>query len=356
MASKTVKPKNTKKIWNKISGLSNFYRYKNGSYYFRGKVKGKIRAISLETQDKEIGRRKLLEVQRQIKSSIGEITFIDLLDLYRKSRGGRNEKTIMDVYRRLKKYPETAGMLVRKIKPVHITEYFASINLKPRMHNLNVETLKAALQYGVDNDYLLTNPFSKLNRFRKKTKRTIPLVPTQDEFDIIMLYILSNPYSDTAQDAYDLGMFIGLAALGEAEARNLKWQDINWESQKIKIKRIKTDTDFEIPIFKWLKPHLLDIFERSEKPRFGKVLKLKTIKRSLEAACNALGFDSFTPRNLRQMGIVHQLEVGLKPKIVAKYQGHQDGGILIMSTYSEVINRDEDKNLNEILLNLGVIE
>jgi integrase len=171
-----------------------------------------------------------------------------------------------------------------------------------------------------------------------------------------MLHILSNSYSDTAEKAYDLGMFIGLAALGEAEARNLKWQDINWETQRIKIKRIKTDTDFEIPIYKWLKPHLLDIFERSGQPKVGHVFKLKTIKRSLESACEALGFDLYTPRNLRQMGIVRQLDVGLKPKIVAKYQGHQDGGILIMNTYSEVINRDEDKNLNSILLNLGVVD
>jgi integrase len=356
MPTKTVKIKSTKKTWNKIAGLSNFYRYKNANYYFRGKVKGKIRSICLETQDKDIAKRKLLEVQRQIKSSIGEITFIELLDLYRKSRGGRNEKTIMDVYRRLKKHHATARMLVRKIKPVHITEYFASIDLNPRMHNLNVETLKGALQYGVDNDYLLTNPFLKLHRFRKKTKRIVPVIPTLEEFEIIMLHILSNSYSDTAEKAYDLGMFIGLAALGEAEARNLKWQDINWEKQRIKIKRIKTDTDFEIPVYKWLKPHLLDLFQRSGQPKVGQVFKLKTIKRSLKSACEALGFDLYTPRNLRQMGIVRQLDVGLKPKIVAKYQGHQDGGILIMNTYSEVINRDEDKNLNSILLNLGVVD
>lgn len=356
MPTKIAKTKSISNPWKKIAGLSNFYRYKNGNFYFRGKVKGKIRAICLETQDKDIARRKLLEVQRQIKSSIGEITFIDLLELYRNSRGGRNQKTIMDVYRRLKKHPETARMLVRKIKPVHISEYFAQINLNSRMHNLNVETLKAALQFGVDNDYLISNPFSKLKKFRKKWKREEPEIPSLEEFDIIMLYIISNPFSDTAEEAYDLGMFLGLAALGEAESRNLKWQDINWETQKIKVKRVKTDTDFTIPIYKWLKPHLLDVFEKSGRPSVGRIFKIKTIKRSLKSACEALGFYEFSPRNLRQMGIVRQLDVGLKPKIVAKYQGHQDGGILIMSTYSEVINRDDDKNQTALLKNLGVID
>jgi len=99
MPTKTVKSKTTKKIWNKISGLSNFYRYKNGNYYFRGKVKGKIRPICLETQDKDIAKRKLLEVQRQIKSSIGEITFIELLDLYRKSRGGKCKGNYRDFFK-----------------------------------------------------------------------------------------------------------------------------------------------------------------------------------------------------------------------------------------------------------------
>lgn len=355
-SSKSGKAKCTTNPWKKIAGLSNFYRYKNGNFYFRGRVKGKIRTISLDTHDKDIAKRKILEVQRQLKSSRGEITFIELLELYRNSRGGRNQNTIGDVYRRLEKHPETAQMLVRKIKPVDITEYFAAINLNPRMHNLNIETLKAALDYGADNDYLLANPFSKIKKLRKKTSREKPMIPSLDDFEMITLYMLSNPFSDTAQDSYDLAMFLGLAALGEAEARNLRWQHINWDSQKIDIKRQKTGVEFKIPIYKWLKPHLVEIFERLGKPRVGRVFALKTIKRSLHSACNALGLPLHSPRNLRQMGIVHQLEVGLKPKIVAKFQGHQDGGILIMNTYSEVISRDDEKNLDLKLIELGVLE
>jgi hypothetical protein len=49
--------------------------------------------------------------------------------------------------------------------------------------------------------------------------------------------------------------------------------------------------------------------------------------------CRQLGFPHFTPRSLRKFGIVRLLRSGVNVKLVSKWQGHQDGGKLILDTY-----------------------
>ena len=49
-----------------------------------------------------------------------------------------------------------------------------------------------------------------------------------------------------------------------------------------------------------------------------------------------LGLLSFSQRSLRRMFITRALERGVDVKIVAEWQGHKDGGKLILDTYSHV--------------------
>ena len=58
--------------------------------------------------------------------------------------------------------------------------------------------------------------------------------------------------------------------------------------------------------------------------------------------CCQLGFPHFSPRSLRKFGIVRLLRNGVNVKLVSKWQGHQDGGKLILDTYSDIIS-DSDK-------------
>src|SRR5262249_36504980 len=58
--------------------------------------------------------------------------------------------------------------------------------------------------------------------------------------------------------------------------------------------------------------------------------------KSLTSACERLEFPAFTHRSLRRMFITRAIERGVDVKVIATWQGHRDGGKLILDTYSHV--------------------
>jgi len=68
------------------------------------------------------------------------------------------------------------------------------------------------------------------------------------------------------------------------------------------------------------------------------VFSMKDGKKGLSAATKALGLPPFSQRDLRGMRITHWLRNLVDLKVISQWQGHSDGGILILSTYSEVIS------------------
>jgi hypothetical protein len=54
-----------------------------------------------------------------------------------------------------------------------------------------------------------------------------------------------------------------------------------------------------------------------------------------------LNFKHFTQRNIRQVLIRRLWQSGLDYKLISKWQGHQDGGKLILDTYTEVFSAND---------------
>lgn len=100
-------------------------------------------------------------------------------------------------------------------------------------------------------------------------------------------------------------------------------------------------------VFSTIYPHLKPLMEKLL-PKVGaqaspatRVLRILDGKRALTAACERLGLPHFSQRNLRQCLIMRLWRAGLDKKLIAKWQGHQDGGQLILDTYTEVFGDDE---------------
>ena len=66
------------------------------------------------------------------------------------------------------------------------------------------------------------------------------------------------------------------------------------------------------------------------------VFKIADAKHALTNACKRLGFPPFSQRSLRRMFITRAIERGVDVKVIAEWQGHRDGGKLILDTYSHV--------------------
>jgi integrase len=59
-------------------------------------------------------------------------------------------------------------------------------------------------------------------------------------------------------------------------------------------------------------------------------------KKAIEAACKRLNLPGYTSRSFRRTFITSAIERGVDVNVVAQWQGHKDGGKLILDTYSHV--------------------
>ena len=57
---------------------------------------------------------------------------------------------------------------------------------------------------------------------------------------------------------------------------------------------------------------------------------------ALQGACKRLKLPAYSHRAFRCMFITRAVERGIDPKVIAGWQGRQDGGRLIISTYSHL--------------------
>jgi integrase len=96
----------------------------------------------------------------------------------------------------------------------------------------------------------------------------------------------------------------------------------------------KTDTGFAI----WIYPQVRSLVERlcKGKAHNTPLFSISQARKALANSCKRLGFPSFTHRSLRRMFITRAIEEGVDVKLIAEWQGHRDGGKLILQTYSHV--------------------
>ena len=146
-----------------------------------------------------------------------------------------------------------------------------------------------------------------------------------------------------SSDSGDFIEFLGLAGLGQAEASSLKWGDVNFEEKRLTIRRRKTQQPFYPPIYAHLQPLMDRLHKRYETPPSPQtsVFKIADARKALANACKRLGYPHFTQRSIRAYLIRRLWQSGVDIKLISRWQGHQDGGRLILNTYTEVFGTND---------------
>jgi integrase len=80
----------------------------------------------------------------------------------------------------------------------------------------------------------------------------------------------------------------------------------------------------------------------------ARVFKISDAKKALTGACRRLGYPRFSQRSLRRMFITCAIDRGVDVKVIAEWQGHKDGGKLILGTYSHV-NRAHSQRTAQLM-------
>jgi len=318
------------------------YRYSsNGVYYARIKVNGKEIRRSLGTTDRDLAKRNLKtlqEQQSQIDRSKSKITLAELCDIYLRTVQHQKPKTVERktyIIERIKAdWPGGSRCQVGKIKPTDINLWLARYKFGPVSRNLHLACIKDILAMAVGDGIIASSPATNLKKV--KTDKPIRKTPTFEQFQTIVKSIRSQQFNGhDADESADFVEFLGLAGLGQAEASALRWDDIDWEREQITTFRHKTKSGFAIPLYPQLRP-LLERRHSQRTPGVDHVFRIKNAKKAIAAACKRLKLPAYSHRSFRRMFITRAIERGVDVKVIAEWQGHRDGGKLILDTYSHV--------------------
>jgi integrase len=131
-----------------------------------------------------------------------------------------------------------------------------------------------------------------------------------------------------------------LLGVGKAEAASLTGGAVDWEQKQISFVRKKTGEPFVVPIYPWAED-----FVRELQPRFRQgqvVFDWRNPRKALITACTHCGVEPITTVSLRRTLIIHLLEKGIEPRLVAQWQGHRDA-TLIHKVYGKHINAAHER-------------
>jgi integrase len=317
------------------------YRYlPNGVYYGRFKVDGKEIRCSLETTDRKLAERTLAkkkEQQSQIDRSKSKMTLAELCDVYLKTVQHQKSKTIerkvLIVGRIKDDWPSGSQIQVSKIKPTDISLWLGRYKFGPVSRNLHLACIKDIFTMAVGDGIIANSPATNLKKV--KLDKPIRRTPTLEQFQQIVQSIRAQKFNHDADESADFVEFIGLAGLGQAEASALVWDDIDWHREQIITFRHKTKAGFSIPLYPQVRA-LLERRHAQRQPGVERVFKIGNAKKAIAAACKRLKLPAFGHRSFRRMFITRAIERGIDVKVLAQWQGHKDGGRLILETYSHV--------------------
>jgi integrase len=351
MSSQTTNPSQltTVKLWirSKRKKQRGLYRYiPTGQYFARLRFRGKLYRRKLETDDLAVAWRKLGDFKNDLErtdASKGNTSLGKVLDDYAATLTGA-DSTLEKKRATIEKLKATwfgiDSLPLRTVKPSQVSAWLAKNygEQSASYYNSALTVLRDALEMAVADKIIIESPAKGLT-YRKR-KQPIRLTPTFEQFQAIVADIRAQRFNREAEQSGDFVEFLGLAGLGQAEAAAIKRSDVDLDSGRIIVYRHKTDTGFVIPVYPQLRPLIEKLC--NDKANSDRLFSINESRKALANACKRLDLPPFTHRSLRRMFITRAIERGVDVKVIADWQGHRDGGKLILQTYSHV--RPEHSN------------
>ena len=357
--------KTTRGRLNKIPNYPGLYRHiVSGKYYMIRKIQGRIITACLDTTDQVTAKRILEGKTQNLQLKQGETpTLQNLCARFLETKAAKTQGMVKNyrwVLGRLEREFDKFTFPVDAIRSSDLAVYFVKLSpqMGARSFNHFVEIVSHIFELAVADNHLNRNPvllIPKQDRRKRieRKRREEATIPTVEQFEKIVENIKSQQFSDTAETTSDFVTFFALCGVGEAEARSVCWQDVDWKEERINFVRVKTGRAFYVPLgFPWLKDWFMDLWQRRGKPKVGKIFAIHSSKQAIYNSCKRLNYPFYSPRDFRKMTILRQIRAGLDEKMVARFQGHSDGGKLIYDTYTAEFDQDERQREKKIIDNL----
>ena len=328
-------------VWTRIKREHGLYRYNpSGQYFARVRFTGKLYRRKLDTDDLVVAKRKLRVFKNDLgrtDATKGNTSFAKMLDDYTATLTGADstKEDKLAIVRKLKQtWFGIDSLPLRMVIPSQVKTWLSQHygSKSATYYNSALTVVRSALQMAVDDKIITENPASDL-KYRKR-KKPIRLTPSYEQFKRIVAAIRSQRFNADAEQSGDFIEFMGLAGRGQAEVAAITRAHVDLESGRISVYRRKTESAFVIPIYPQLRPLIEKLCKGKKHDQ--RLFAINEARKALANACKRLDFSPFTHRSLRRMFITRAIEKGIDVKVISEWQGHKDGGKLILQTYSHV--------------------
>ncbi|MDO8137454.1 MAG: site-specific integrase [Candidatus Brocadiales bacterium] len=308
--------------------------------------------------DRQVALQVLKELEgRAVRGEYGlrdnQYPLVDLKDAFLK------HKRLTLKSRTFEGYRQDAELILEKLRVSLVSDITSPLldtyregrlgQVSERTVNLEVQTLRQMLEYGVGCGLIGSNPIKDIKPLKVRRRRFRRILSGEE---IDRLLQASKPlYRPVWYTALTTG-------LRKAELVNLTWSDIDWESREILIQAkegfsTKTEEIRRIPIVDGLYEVLKDLKKRATSQyifinHLGNPLRnnlLREFKATLKrAGLSSSGLDIHA---LRYSFISHLIRQGANPKVVQRLAGHKSIQIT-MNIYAQVLPRDEAHAINKL--------
>ena len=326
----------------------------------------------------------LLVGRRQGKLSVLKLTpkFTDYakayLAHYRQAKDAKRASTMETEGYAIARWQEHLGHVrLDKINPMLINSFIAkrqAAKMSARTVNLEVTILRNVLNKAIDDKWISRLPTENLRPLKSKPRKRQLVTPTEIEklcaigFQPVFFdgrLAKESEKGQPLQNARQFADYIRLLCYSGArlsEALSLRWPDVDWHNRQLTI-----GADGEVKNRKWrvvdfnpqLEAHLKDLLQRrvpdSEwifpSPRRGEADRAaKTFRESLLAARTAAGLPKLGFHDCRHFFISMAVMAGIDYMTIAKWVGHQDGGVLIGKVYGHLSNEHARRQADKLVL------
>jgi integrase len=342
MQSHTIaqRPKIQKK-WRKVKSVPGLYLYvPSGVYHARVRHDGELHRDSMEVTDLALAKRKLRAYKDHLERTDargGKVSFIGWLERYYEPTLKGAPGAIKAKKRIIAKIKETWVSARKPMRDLKKSQVLTWLNEQygdwsESYWNSALSLIRDALDMALNDHVIVENAGAGL-KYRKR-KKPIRLTPSFDEFKAIVADIRNQRYNRDAEDSGGFVEALGLLGLGQAELASMKREHVRLDAGQIDIYRHKTGQGFTIPIYPWARA-LVEKFCNGKKPG-EKLFNIKQARKAMTEACKRLDLPIYTHRSLRRMFITTAISRNIDVQTVSRWQGHRDGGKLILQTYSDV--------------------
>jgi integrase len=298
------------------------------------------------------------------------------LEYYQQAKDAKRASTLETEKYAIKQWKFHLGHVrLDQIKRIHIDHFIAArqkAGKSARTVNLEVTIFRNVLRRAIDQKLILHLPTENLRPLKSKPhKRQLIL---RHEIDNLLnvcgqpRFISSRVAGPdekgqaliNSQEFTDYLRLLCFSGARKAEATRLRWPDVDWDNRQLTI-----GADGEAKNRKWrvvdfnpdLEKHLKEMHARKApdsdwlfpSPRRGKADRpVKEFRESLNLARTAAGLPKFGFHDCRHFFISMCVMSGIDFMTIARWVGHQDGGILIGKVYGHLSNEHAQRQAKRI--------